>query len=215
MDFIPKEIKSCQFLFRQLGRRLEAIKCIQKITEGLYGYKVIIKCGEEMNTWHVLIHVHVIKTSISKSSWHKDLGVDNLQYKWDETICKWMSLFQNLWSFICNICFKWVYLKKKKRIDKIMRWFVKLGWALCYHKAWYISLSSRLLERSHFENFNWSICTFQILNDPIHGHIEIHPLCVRIVDTPQFQRLRSIKQLGGTYFVYPGAAHNRFEHSLG
>lgn len=88
MDFIPKEIKSCQFLFRQLGRRLEAIKCIQKITEGLYGYKVIIKCGEEMNTWHVLIHVHVIKTSISKSSWHKDLGVDNLQYKWDETICK-------------------------------------------------------------------------------------------------------------------------------
>lgn len=59
------------------------------------------------------------------------------------------------------------------------------------------------------------ICIFQILNDPIHGHIEIHPLCVMIVDTPQFQRLRSIKQLGGTYFVYPGAAHNRFEHSLG
>lgn len=56
---------------------------------------------------------------------------------------------------------------------------------------------------------------YKILNDPIHGHIEIHPLCVRIVDTPQFQRLRSIKQLGGTYFVYPGAAHNRFEHSLG
>lgn len=56
---------------------------------------------------------------------------------------------------------------------------------------------------------------YKILNDPIHGHIEIHPLCVRIVDTPQFQRLRSIKQLGGVYFVYPGAAHNRFEHSLG
>lgn len=56
---------------------------------------------------------------------------------------------------------------------------------------------------------------YKILNDPIHGHIEIHPLCVMIVDTPQFQRLRSIKQLGGTYFVYPGAAHNRFEHSLG
>lgn len=50
MDFIPKEIKSCQYYFRPLGRRLEAIKCIQKITEGLYGYKVIIKCGEEMNT---------------------------------------------------------------------------------------------------------------------------------------------------------------------
>lgn len=78
----------------------------------------------------------------------------------------------------------------------------------------------------------------QIFNDPIHGHIELDPLCVRIVDTPQFQRLRNIKQLGyirhmsnkttvlsvvciscidsgGCYFVFPGASHNRFEHSLG
>ncbi|XP_022343094.2 deoxynucleoside triphosphate triphosphohydrolase SAMHD1-like isoform X2 [Crassostrea virginica] len=56
---------------------------------------------------------------------------------------------------------------------------------------------------------------FKVLNDPIHGHIEIHPLCVKIMDTPQFQRLRYLKQLGGAYFVYPGASHNRFEHSLG
>ncbi|XP_064377433.1 deoxynucleoside triphosphate triphosphohydrolase SAMHD1 isoform X3 [Dromaius novaehollandiae] len=55
----------------------------------------------------------------------------------------------------------------------------------------------------------------KVFNDPIHGHIEIHPLLVRIIDTPQFQRLRYIKQLGGTYFVFPGASHNRFEHSLG
>ncbi|XP_050925244.1 deoxynucleoside triphosphate triphosphohydrolase SAMHD1 [Lates calcarifer] len=55
----------------------------------------------------------------------------------------------------------------------------------------------------------------QVFNDPIHGHVELHPLLVRIIDTPQFQRLRNIKQLGGTYFVYPGASHNRFEHSIG
>ncbi|KAL1021606.1 hypothetical protein UPYG_G00015470 [Umbra pygmaea] len=55
----------------------------------------------------------------------------------------------------------------------------------------------------------------KVFNDPIHGHIEIHPLLVKIIDTPQFQRLRYIKQLGGTYFVYPGASHNRFEHSIG
>ena len=36
----------------------------------------------------------------------------------------------------------------------------------------------------------------QVFNDSIHGHIEIHPLCVKIIDTPQFQRLRNIKQLG-------------------
>ncbi|XP_041947963.1 deoxynucleoside triphosphate triphosphohydrolase SAMHD1-like [Alosa sapidissima] len=55
----------------------------------------------------------------------------------------------------------------------------------------------------------------KVFNDPIHGHIEIPPLLVRIIDTPEFQRLRNIKQLSGTYMVFPGASHNRFEHSLG
>ena len=44
----------------------------------------------------------------------------------------------------------------------------------------------------------------KILNDPIHGHIEIPFLCVQIMDTLQFQRLRSLKQLGTTYLVFPG-----------
>ncbi|KAK9953967.1 hypothetical protein ABG768_016079 [Culter alburnus] len=55
----------------------------------------------------------------------------------------------------------------------------------------------------------------KVFNDPIHGHIELHPLLVQFIDTPQFQRLRHIKQLGGTYLVFPGASHNRFEHSIG
>ncbi|XP_007932933.1 deoxynucleoside triphosphate triphosphohydrolase SAMHD1-like [Orycteropus afer afer] len=57
--------------------------------------------------------------------------------------------------------------------------------------------------------------TMKVINDPIHGHFELHPLLIRIIDTPQFQRLRYIKQLGGSYYVFPGASHNRFEHSLG
>lgn len=63
----------------------------------------------------------------------------------------------------------------------------------------------------------WQISNddMKVFNDPIHGHIEMHPLLVRIIDTPQFQRLRHIKQLGGTYLVFPGASHNRFEHSIG
>ncbi|XP_037628431.1 deoxynucleoside triphosphate triphosphohydrolase SAMHD1-like [Sebastes umbrosus] len=55
----------------------------------------------------------------------------------------------------------------------------------------------------------------KVFNDPIHGHVELHPLLVKIIDTPQFQRLRYLKQLGGVYFVFPGATHNRFEHSVG
>ncbi|XP_026009452.1 deoxynucleoside triphosphate triphosphohydrolase SAMHD1-like [Astatotilapia calliptera] len=55
----------------------------------------------------------------------------------------------------------------------------------------------------------------KVFNDPIHGHIELPPLLVKIIDTPQFQRLRKIKQLGGGYYVFPGASHNRFEHSVG
>eukprot|EP01031_Cornospumella_fuschlensis_P047894 gene47894-58674_t len=55
----------------------------------------------------------------------------------------------------------------------------------------------------------------KIFNDPIHGHIEISLLAVKVMDTPQFQRLRDISQLGGTYYVFSGASSNRFEHCLG
>ncbi|XP_061082924.1 deoxynucleoside triphosphate triphosphohydrolase SAMHD1-like [Conger conger] len=55
----------------------------------------------------------------------------------------------------------------------------------------------------------------KVFNDPIHGSIELHTLLVSIIDTPQFQRLRHIKQLGATDFVFPGACHTRFEHSIG
>ena len=53
------------------------------------------------------------------------------------------------------------------------------------------------------------------INDPVHGYVQLPPTSVSIVDTPHFQRLRDLKQLGATYYVFPGASHNRFEHSLG
>ena len=53
------------------------------------------------------------------------------------------------------------------------------------------------------------------LYDPIHGLISVCPLAKKIIDTEEFQRLRNIKQLGCCYYVFQGASHNRFEHSLG
>jgi HD superfamily phosphohydrolase len=54
-----------------------------------------------------------------------------------------------------------------------------------------------------------------ILRDPVHGDIELSRDELRLVDTAEFQRLRGVKQLGSASFVYPGATHTRFEHSLG
>jgi len=53
------------------------------------------------------------------------------------------------------------------------------------------------------------------IQDPIHGGICIDDWCMKIIDTPQMQRLRRIKQVGFASLVYPGANHTRFEHSLG
>jgi HD superfamily phosphohydrolase len=51
--------------------------------------------------------------------------------------------------------------------------------------------------------------------DPVHKFITFTPLMIEIIDTYEFQRLRDLKQLGATCFVFPSATHTRFEHSLG
>lgn len=64
---------------------------------------------------------------------------------------------------------------------------------------------------SSSEYFSFQNNRMKVINDPIHGHIFLSKKIVAAVDTPQFQRLRDLKQLGVTYLVFPGASHNRSE----
>ncbi|MAJ44458.1 MAG: hypothetical protein CMF96_06915 [Candidatus Marinimicrobia bacterium] len=51
--------------------------------------------------------------------------------------------------------------------------------------------------------------------DNIHGFIPCSDLAVKFIDNPCFQRLRNLYQLGTTNYVFLGAIHTRFEHSIG
>jgi len=56
----------------------------------------------------------------------------------------------------------------------------------------------------------------KIVNDPVHGFIEIPAgLVYELLEHPWLQRLRDIKQMGLSYLVYPGSCHSRFGHALG
>ena len=56
----------------------------------------------------------------------------------------------------------------------------------------------------------------KVFRDVIHGYVRVeHTPIWKLINTPQMQRLRRIKQLGGTYMVFPTAEHSRFVHSLG
>ncbi len=54
-----------------------------------------------------------------------------------------------------------------------------------------------------------------VVRDPVHGDIGLTREEQALLDTPEMQRLRGVRQLGTAYLVYPGAQHTRFEHSLG
>ena len=55
-----------------------------------------------------------------------------------------------------------------------------------------------------------------MLNDPIYGLIDMPSgLIFELIEHRYFQRLRRIKQLGLTDYVYPGALHTRFHHAIG
>lgn len=55
----------------------------------------------------------------------------------------------------------------------------------------------------------------QVIYDPLYGFIHLTPVESEIVRSPFYQRLRWIKQLGFSFYVFPGAEHSRYGHSIG
>jgi len=72
-------------------------------------------------------------------------------------------------------------------------------------------MNERQRERLFKDHLRYS----KVIRDSVHGDIWLTDLEIEIIDTPVFQRLRRIKQLGPTDLVFPSAKHTRFEHSIG
>lgn len=64
-------------------------------------------------------------------------------------------------------------------------------------------------------NYKDLCSTAKIHHDIIHGYIGLSKLANEIINTPIFQRLGSLKQLGACRYIYSNAVHTRFEHSIG
>jgi len=76
--------------------------------------------------------------------------------------------------------------------------------------AWNLTVAmNEYLTPSHFGRFTSKIRL------PVSSFVRMTKEVAAIVDTSEFQRLRGVRQLGPTIFVFPGANHTRFEHSLG
>ena len=57
---------------------------------------------------------------------------------------------------------------------------------------------------------------FKLFSDPVHGFISVPKnVIMDLIQTPEVQRLRRIRQLGVGHLVFPGAEHSRFNHALG
>ena len=73
--------------------------------------------------------------------------------------------------------------------------------------------SRRVIEACRAANVSPPVTLTQIRKT--YGSILLNKEIRDVIDTEEFQRLRGVRQLGPTLFVFPGANHTRFEHSLG
>ena len=69
------------------------------------------------------------------------------------------------------------------------------------------------MQSVHNRDVSWN--KSRLIYDPLYGFIRLTPVEWDIIHTPFYQRLRWIKQLGFSSYIFPGAEHSRFGHSIG
>lgn len=93
-------------------------------------------------------------------------------------------------------------------------WVYFVLYSLCPRKLIFFHLS--MDEHSNHEELHEPCYRGNIIvHDTIYGSFPLPDIAWAIIDTPEFQRLRHIKQTSNTSYVYPGAEHTRFQHCIG
>ena len=77
------------------------------------------------------------------------------------------------------------------------------------------SIQSPLLPTSGTPDSTSLLKPAKTIRIAVSGDVLLTQLEIDLIDTPDFQRLRRVRQLGTACFVYPTALHTRFDHSLG
>lgn len=116
------------------------------------------------------------------------------------------DLFCSGFNLLINTCINFKY----SIIFNIFNREVQKNIFICYN-------STKLLIRKEYIMLTKGNLASKgkIIRDAVHGDIFIPERFIRIIDAPEFQRLRRIKQLSVANTVFPSADHTRFSHSIG
>lgn len=97
-----------------------------------------------------------------------------------------------------------------KRFINMQTYYTDISQYFVIEGKWKFQLKlDEYLTSERFGRFNSKV------RIPISGSVLLFNEIKEIIDSPEFQRLRGVRQLGPTIFIFPGANHTRFEHSIG
>jgi uncharacterized protein len=110
---------------------------------------------------------------------------------------------------------KWLALKQFSGKLRYVRKIKALTKHVPEFPAWQTPANAKTVSTLDGDDFVKCLKPKKQIHLAVGGTLKITKLELQIIDTPEFQRLRRIRQLGLVHLVYPTALHTRFDHSLG